>query len=77
MREDFFDSVCVFDYRGYCKNAGDCLKKHFQEICKNRNCLGESCLKRNPKNSSSSVPLEIVNLLNFVAIIMKEKIPMQ
>ena len=34
MREDFFDSVYVFDYRGYCKNTGDCLKKHFQEICK-------------------------------------------
>ena len=50
MGEGFFDSVCVFDYRGFCKNGGDCLKKHFKEICQNRNCLGESCLKRHPKS---------------------------
>ena len=46
----FFHSVCVFDYRGFCKNGSDCFKKHFQEICKNRSCVGESCLKRHPKN---------------------------
>ena len=50
MGEGFFESVCVFDYRGFCKNGGDCFKKHFKEICKNRNCLGESCLKRHPKS---------------------------
>ena len=47
---DFFHGICVFDYRGFCKNGGECLKKHLQEICKNRNCLGESCFKRHPKN---------------------------
>jgi hypothetical protein len=47
---DFFYSVCVFDYRGFCKNGGQCLKKHFQEICENKSCQGDSCLKRHPKN---------------------------
>ena len=41
--EDFFTSACVFDYRGFCYKGDDCLKKH-------RQCLGESCLKRHPKN---------------------------
>ena len=50
MGEGFFKSVCVFDYRGFCKNRDDCLKKHFKEICKNRNCIGESCLKIHPKS---------------------------
>ena len=36
---DFFYSVYVFDYRGFCKNGGDCSKKHFQEICQNRKCV--------------------------------------
>ena len=29
---DFFTSVCVYDYRGFCKNGDDWLKKHFKEI---------------------------------------------
>ena len=47
---DFFTNVCGFDYRGFCKNGDDCLKKHFKETCSNRKCLGESCLKRHPKD---------------------------
>ena len=46
---DFFNGVCFFDYRGFCKKGYDCLKKHFQEICKNKNCHGDSCLKQHPK----------------------------
>ena len=74
MREDFFDSECVFDYIGYCKNAGDCLKKHFQEICKNRNCLGESCLKRHPKKYSTFGDSKF---LEFCGYHHEGKIPMQ
>ena len=27
----FFYSVYDFDYRGFCKNVGECLKKHLRE----------------------------------------------
>ena len=77
MREDFFDSVCVFDYRGYCKNAGECLPTNFRKYAKTETVWENPVKNDTPKNASSSVPLEIVNLLNFVAIIIKEKIPMQ
>ena len=47
---DFFHSVCPFDHRRFCKLQNDYLKRHFQEICSDINCHGESCLKRHPKN---------------------------
>ena len=34
----------------FVKMVGTVIKKHFKEICENRNCLGESCLKRHPKS---------------------------
>ena len=46
----FFFNIYHYYYTGFCKNSEDSLKKHSQEICKNRNCQGESCLKWQPKS---------------------------
>ena len=76
MGEGFFESVCVFDYRGFCKNGGDCFKNILRKYAKTETVLENHVSNVTQKAASSSLRLEIVNLLNFVAIIMKEKIPM-
>ena len=48
MRKDFFDSVCVFDYRGYCKNDGDCLKKTFSGNMQKQKLSGRIMSKTTP-----------------------------
>ena len=48
-------------------------KNIFKKYAKTETVWENHVCNDTPKNASSSVPLEIVNLLNFVHIIMKEK----
>ena len=72
MGEGFFKSVCVLDYRGFCKNGGDCLKNILRKYVKIETVSENHVSNDTQKATSSSLLLEIVNLLNFFAIIMKE-----